>query len=103
MGDSTTTETIERMLRPKTSRWFRLDGRMTETEVLERKERFLRMVGYYAGLDKMVGNIIKRLTEKGEQFAHMIWVGRNYSKADLLRDLRAIEAHMAEAIQEGTG
>ena len=47
MGDSTTTETIERMLRPKTSRWLRLDGRMTETEVLERKERFLRMVGYF--------------------------------------------------------
>ena len=38
---------MERWLHPKTSRWFHRDERMTETEVLERKERFLRMVGYY--------------------------------------------------------
>ena len=34
--------------------------------------------------------IIERLTEKGEDFARMVWVGKNYSKADLLRDLRAL-------------
>lgn len=38
-----------------------------------------------------LAEIIKRLTEKGEQFAAFTWVGRGYSKADLLRDLRALD------------
>lgn len=37
-----------------------------------------------------VERIIERLTETGERFADCVWVGREYSKADLLRDLRAI-------------
>ena len=36
--------------------------------------------------------IIQRLTKKGEEFAGMVLVGENYSKADLLRDLRAMLA-----------
>ncbi len=35
-----------------------------------------------------VAEIIKKLTRKGEKFAHLTWVGPNYSNADLLRDLR---------------
>ena len=81
MGEATmmaTAEVKERMLRPKTGRWFRLDGRPFIADGA-------------APSDKPISDIIKCLTERGEQFAHMIWVGRNYSKADLLRDLRAIE------------
>lgn len=36
-----------------------------------------------------IEKIIARLTEKGEQFAALTFVGREYSKADLLRDLRS--------------
>lgn len=36
------------------------------------------------------GEIVAKLTSRGEQFSEMVWVGENYSKADLLRDLRAL-------------
>lgn len=38
----------------------------------------------------LVLTIIERLTTKGEEYSGMIWVGENYSKADLLRDLRRL-------------
>lgn len=36
-----------------------------------------------------IPEIIRRLTTNDERFSHLVWVGKNYSKADLMRDLRA--------------
>lgn len=41
---------------------------------------------------KTLPEIIAKLTEKGEEFAHMTYVGPDYSKADLLTDLRELQA-----------
>lgn len=44
----------------------------------------------------LVLTIIERLTAKGEEYSGMIWVGENYSKAGLLRDLRGLRLDVAE-------
>ena len=37
-----------------------------------------------------IADIILRMTTNDERFNHLVWVGKNYSKADLIRDLREL-------------
>ena len=51
--------------------------------------------------DMKISDIIAKLTVNGEKFAHWTWVGKNYSKADLLKDLRkADEANVVEKVEK---
>lgn len=56
---------------------------------------------------KSLAGVIAKLTEKGEQFAASTFVGPGYSKADLLADLRAVQAfrqsEYADLTQNGCG
>ena len=42
-----------------------------------------------------IQNIIDKLTAKGDQHANRVYVGKGYTKADLLRDLREIQKNQS--------